>query len=360
MAGFIQQERFMERIDIERFLHLRNHIPVIDVRSPAEYERGHIPGAFNLPLFDNQERAHVGTLYKRQGRQQAVMEGLSIVGPKMAQLAETSRSIAGDNQQLIFYCWRGGMRSESMAWLVEKLDIHCYVLEGGYKTFRRHGRQLLTRPWNILILGGYTGSGKTEILRALAEKGEQVVDLEALARHKGSAFGAMGQKQQLATEHFENLLFDRWLTLTQQQPLWLEDESKMIGRNVIPDELFHAMRTAPVIKIEMPRQLRVERLVREYAGFPKAKLHDSVQRISKRLGGDKAQEADLAIDRDDFRTAIHITLDYYDKAYHHGLSKRSSVSIHPVLVEKDDPHSNARKAAEKAREVFKRVVSDER
>ena len=349
----------MERIDIEQFLYLRKDIPVIDVRSPAEYERGHIPGALSLPLFNNEERAHVGTVYKRQGRQEAVMEGLKMAGPKMAQLAEAARKIAGSRQQLIVHCWRGGMRSESMAWLIEKLDIRCYVLQGGYKTFRRYGRELLSRPWQILILGGYTGSGKTEILKALAEQGEQVVDLEGLARHKGSAFGAMGQKQQLSTEHFENLLFDRWLTLREDQPLWLEDESKMIGRNVIPDELFEAMRKAPVIKVEMSRPLRVERLVKEYAGFHKTKLHDAVKRISKRLGGQKAKEAAEAIDRDDFRTAIDITLDYYDKAYQHGLSKRSSHTIYPIPVKKDDPHSNALKAFEKAREVFKKVVSDE-
>jgi tRNA 2-selenouridine synthase len=349
----------MERIDIEQFLYLRKNIPVIDVRSPAEYERGHIPGAFSLPLFDNEERACVGTLYKQRGRQEAVMEGLKILGPKMAQLAEASRKIAGNKQQLIVHCWRGGMRSESMAWLFEKLDIRCYVLQGGYKTYRRYGRELLNRPWRILILGGYTGSGKTDILKALAGQGEQVVDLEGLARHKGSAFGAMGQKQQLPTEHFENLLFDRWLTLREDRPLWLEDESKMIGRNVIPDELFHSMRKAPVIKVEMSRPLRVERLVKEYAGFSKVKLHDAVQRISKRLGGQKAQEAAEAIDRDDFRTAIDITLDYYDKAYQHGLSKRPSTAIHSLPVEKDDPPSNARKAANKARELIEKVESSE-
>lgn len=346
----------MERIDIEQFLYLRKYIPVIDVRSPAEYERGHIPAAYSLPLFDNEERAHVGTVYKKQDRQQAVMEGLKIVGPKMARLADEARQIAGDRQQLIVYCWRGGMRSESMAWLIEKLDIRCYVLQGGYKTFRRYGREVLNRPRKILILGGYTGSGKTEILQALADEGEQVVDLEGLARHKGSAFGAMGQKQQLPTEHFENLLFDRWLALSTEKPLWLEDESKMIGRNVIPDELFHAMRKAPVIKIEMSRSLRVERLVQEYAGFDKAMLHDAVQRISKRLGGQKAKEAAEAIDRDDFHTAIDITLDYYDKAYQHGLSKRSSATIHPLPVEKDDPRANARKAVEKAH-LIKKAVS---
>jgi len=247
------------------------------------------------------------------------------------------------------------MRSESMAWLFEKLDIRCYVLQGGYKTFRRYGRELLSQPRDILILGGYTGSGKTEILQALAGEGEQVVDLEGLARHKGSAFGAMGQKEQLPTEHFENLLFDRWLDLSTGKTLWLEDESKMIGRNVIPDELFEAMREAPVIKIEMDRSLRVERLVREYAGFNKAMLHDAVQRISKRLGGQKAKEAAEAIDRNDFPTAIDIALDYYDKAYQHGLSKRSSSTIHPLPVEKDDPQANAHKAREKADKVMEKT-----
>jgi len=341
----------MDSIDVEQLLELRSQLPVIDVRSPAEYERGHIPGAVSLPLFDNEERAGVGTTYHKKGKIEAVKEGLRIVGPKMVDLVESALQYAG-NGELVLYCWRGGMRSESMAWLFERAGIMCHLLKGGYKRYRSYGRRMLNQPARLFILGGYTGSGKTDILKALSRHGQQILDLEGLARHKGSAFGALGQHDQHPNEHFENLLFGQWLRLDRKAPIWIEDESKMIGKNVIPDELFHRMRSSPVIKVDMDRSLRVERLVREYARFDKQKLFEAVRRISKRLGGEKTREAMKAIDEGDFHTAVDITLGYYDKAYEHGLSKRHEATLYPLKVRQDAPADNAAKALEKAHEIL--------
>ncbi len=347
----------MKEIDIEEFLQIRHGIPVVDVRSPSEFKRGHIPGANNIPLFDDDQRARVGIRYHRQGREEAIMEGLRIVGPHMEALAKQARALAGQQRKLILHCWRGGMRSESMAWLFERLSIQTYVLKGGYKTYRRYGRARLQQPASVVVLSGYTGSGKTDILQALEREGEQVLDLEGLARHKGSAFGAMGQKEQLPNEHFENLIFEKWFRFNLNQPIWIEDESKMIGKNGIPDELFAVMRSAPVIRLEMSKSLRVERLVQEYACFDQQKLHQGIDKIRKRLGGDKARKAHQAIDQCDFHTAIDITLDYYDKAYLHGLKKRNHHQIYPLETDRDDPDCNARMLSQKAPQLLNDAYS---
>ena len=191
---------------IDRFLSAR--VPLIDVRSPGEYLRGHIPGAFNVPLFTDQERAVVGTLYKQTGRDAAMLEGLRIIGPKMAEIVEQARTLAPDGKVGV-HCWRGGERSASVAWLLEKAGFQeVIVLKRGYKSFRERVLASLSLSWVLEVLGGYTGTGKTELLGLLRQEGEQIVDLEGLAHHKGSSFGGIGEKVQPTTEHFENLLWD--------------------------------------------------------------------------------------------------------------------------------------------------------
>ena len=171
---------------------------LLDVRTPAEFRQGHIPGAANLPLFSDAERAEVGTLYKQQGRQAAVLRGLALVGPRMealaAELVTWSERSAGAPLRL--HCWRGGMRSGSVAWLAQQLELPVLLLEGGYKSYRRWVLELFERPWPLRLLGGRTGCGKTELLLALRERGAAVVDLEGLAHHRGSSFGGLGLPEQ--------------------------------------------------------------------------------------------------------------------------------------------------------------------
>lgn len=343
----------MTKIDIQQFLKLREQFPVIDVRSPGEYHKAHIPGAHNIPLFNNEERARVGIIFKQTGRIAAIKEGLKIVGPKMLHKVERAEEIAGERKELIVHCWRGGMRSENMAWLFSRVGIHCYVLTGGYKSYRRYCRKQLERPVSLIILGGYTGSGKTEMLHALRNHGEQFLDLEGLANHKGSVFGSFGEEEQLPNEHFENLLFEKWLNFDFNKPIWVEDESKMIGKNCLPDELFHKMRSAPVIKVEIDKKIRLERLVKEYACFDKQMLKDSIWKISRRLGGQNAQKAMEALDNDDFYTAVDITLRYYDKAYQHGLDKRELAKVYSISLDSDAPEQNASYIIEQTRKLLK-------
>jgi len=332
------------RINNDEFLGHRIRIPVVDVRSPGEYNHGNIPGAINIPLFSNEERAEVGTLYKQKGRLNAIYKGLDIVGPQMSEKVKMAQKVAKDNK-LLLYCWRGGMRSSSMAWLFNQVGIETQVLVGGYKSYRRSALELFERTQKIVVLGGMTGSGKTAILNELVNLGEQVVDLEGLAHHKGSAFGGIGQKKQPTTEHFENKLFDEMSKVDPNKWLWLEDESHSIGSVFIPMPLFQQMRQAKTVAIDRPFSVRVDRLMEEYASFPPEELSMAVERISKRLGGDNAKVSLECIEKGEYRKAIEICLTYYDKTYSYGLQKREK---QPTLIqlEEDNPVENAQRLIE--------------
>jgi len=329
-----------DQIEAAEFLRLKESLPLVDVRTPAEFAQGHIPGAVNIPLFSNDERIVVGTLYKKSGKEAAILKGLDIVGPKMSSFVKSVRRIAPKGKVLL-HCWRGGMRSGSMAWLFRTAGFEATTLIGGYKAYRRYIREELGKESNLIILGGKTGSGKSEILRVLAVSGEQMLDLEAIAHHKGSAFGHIGQEEQPTSEQFENNLYEVWKRFDLSKPIWLEDESRAIGKVSIPEPLFVKMRNSPVIFIDLSMEERVKRLVKEYAEFEPESLEKAVLRISKRLGGQNVKEALLAIQNRDFAKAAAITLHYYDKAYLNGLEKRRRENIFQLPLNKDNPEKNA-------------------
>jgi tRNA 2-selenouridine synthase len=335
------------------FLEASLKYPVVDVRTQAEFKQGHIPGAVNMPLFSEGERAEVGTLYKKQGRDQAVLKGLEFVGPKMAGFARDAAKLSVGGCILV-HCWRGGMRSESMAWLFRTAGLNAAVLEGGYKAYRASFReQLQKQNWQLVVVGGPTGSGKTEVLRALGNMGEQVLDLEGLAHHKGSAFGALGQKAQPTTEQFGNDIHQQFLSFNPERLIWVEGESNNIGRVVIPRMLFELLMQAPLVMYELARDLRIERLVKEYGGFDVTLLEQAVLKIQKRLGGLKTKEALKALCEKDFHKVADITLQYYDKGYAKSLDKRNK----PVLSlkeEVDDPVSVAEKLIKTYSDVHNR------
>jgi tRNA 2-selenouridine synthase len=312
--------------------------PVIDVRSPGEFDHGHIPGAHNIPLFSNEERAIVGTLYKNKGRDKAVLEGLRIIGPRMAELVERSRAIAPDATVRV-HCWRGGERSASVAWLLEKAGFNKgWTLQRGYKAFREEVLTSFTKARELHVLGGYTGTGKTQLLHLLKERGEQVIDLEGLARHKGSSYGGIGEGTQPTTEHFENLLWQELRRADPTRTVWVEDESMNIGRVKVPDAFFANLLSAPVHFVDMPVKLRVERLVEVYGSFPKQELADATMRIERRLGPQHAKDAIAALERGDLHTVAAIALSYYDKTYARGLSQRDPART--ILLKADTKDLN--------------------
>ena len=316
--------------DIQQFLKLIQTLPVIDVRSPGEYSQGHIEGAVNIPLFTNEERAIVGTTYTKIGRNEAVMQGLEIAGRKLHSLCELAMALK--SEQLLVYCWRGGMRSQSMAWLFEKVGLRCIVLDGGYKTFRRAVLDELAKPRKFFVLSGYTGSGKTEVLAELKKFGQQVVDLECLANHKGSAFGALGQPSQPSTEHFENLLFAELQKTDKAQPLWIEDESESIGKVKITPAFYAQMKRAETLQILVSQPVRVRRLLREYGNFPSTLLEESIKKIEKRLGFDKCKQALDLCKEGKLAQVTKLLLDYYDKAYRFQISTRASETVTSLEV----------------------------
>lgn len=310
-----------EQIAIETFISLSARFPVVDVRAPLEYQQGHIPGAVNIPLFDDHERKVVGTTYKQVNKEAAMYTGLEFAGKKLVQLAKEGEHLAGKNRTLLVHCWRGGMRSKSMVWLFETMGISCYLLDGGYKSYRRYARAVLATPLNLMVIGGRTGSGKTAILHHLERMGEQVIDLEGLAHHKGSAFGALGEPDQPTTEQFENELCRIIIPLDTKKVTWIEDESRNVGKCVIPGELFTRIRESEIVFLDIARGLRAKYLVGDYAKYKQDALRACVLKIEKKLGGNRTREALDAIDREDYYQTAMITLHYYDKAYMYSLKK---------------------------------------
>jgi len=327
-------------ITAQQLIILQQELPIIDVRSPGEFEMGNIPEAFNMPLFDNQERALVGTRYKNSGRENAIELGLEYVGPKLASFVRFAKKIA-KNKKLILHCWRGGMRSASVAWLLETTGYEVFLLQGGYKEYRRFNREAFSNAKQLVVLSGYTGSGKTEILKELQKLGEQVIDLEGIAHHKGSAFGSIGQEVQPTNEQFENNLAREWHKMDMNRRIWIEDESVTMGSNGVPDTLFALMRSTKVIRIDIPREIRAKRLVKEYACFQPALLETSILRIQSKLGGMVTKEAMEVLHLGDYEKVALITLVYYDKAYLNGLEKRDPKTIESITIADDNPAKTA-------------------
>jgi len=289
-------------------------LPLVDVRSPGEFLEGHIPGAYNMPLFTDEQRAIVGTIYKNKGRVPAIEKGLQIVGPKMADFVKEALEIAKSGE-LRVHCWRGGMRSESMAWLFERVGLKCHLLVGGYKAYRNLLLESVGVLPNLIVIEGYTGSGKTEILQELSKLGEQIIDLEGFANHRGSAFGGIGQESQPSTQQFQNLIFHEILTFDLTRRIWIEGESLSVGRVFLPDPLWKTMNSALNIEIQVSRKDRIQRLVDEYGTLPSQDMENAISTIAQRLGSLAMNEIlQNYRDKNLFAVADKL-LSYYDQAY---------------------------------------------
>lgn len=243
------------------------------------------------------------------------------------------------------------MRSQAMAWLFTLGDIEVKVLDGGYKSYRRYILNSLSEKRKMIVLGGMTGTSKTHILRYLKSSGHQVIDLEQLANHKGSAFGALGQPPQPSTEQFTNNLFDEWKKLQKDFPVWMEDESRNIGSAFIPDSFYLNMQESRTIILMMEVKTRLPRLMEEYSIYPPESLNASIMKISKRLGGDSTREAIEAVEAGNIARAIEISLNYYDKAYLFGLKKKESKNIIYINADTDDIEANAMKVLDAATRI---------
>jgi tRNA 2-selenouridine synthase len=310
-------------ISVEEFLRLREDLPVVDVRSEGEFAEGHIRGAFNIPLLNNAERVAVGTDYKQKGQLEAIKTGFRLVGPRILDIVNEAGRIA-DSRELLVHCWRGGMRSSNFCQFAGMAKIGTHQVNGGYKAYRNHAASSFGLPFNLSVIGGFTGSGKSEILQALARKGEQIIDLENLSNHKGSVFGGLMMPPQPTAEQFQNELFEEILKLDLSKRIWIEDESITIGKIVLPDLFWRKMSSSPIIEMHVSKEVRIERLVNEYGRANKTEFLAAMSAIVKKLGGQHFQAAKEKLMTDDMHTVIDILLTYYDKAYSTGLVKRQS------------------------------------
>ena len=324
----------------DAFLARPHGVPVIDVRTPDEFALGHIPGAVNVPLFSNEECAEIGTAYKQEGRNRAVGIGLRCVGPRLDALAGTLLALTDPaDPRLHIHCWRGGMRSASVAWLMET-HFGCRVatLIGGYKSFRHWVLDSFAIPRDVRVIAGLTGCGKTEILKQLEARGECIVDFEGLARHKGSAFGQLGESPQPTQAQFENDLALSWRATDPARPVWLEDESRMVGKRILPEAFWERKQAARFHLVELPDDERIRHLCGVYSGFPPGQLAACVEAIRSRLGGDRAQAALGALRDGDFAGACRIILSYYDRTYQTCLASYPVENITRHPFPKLEPH----------------------
>jgi tRNA 2-selenouridine synthase len=315
-------------LTLDNFWTLREQLPLVDARSEGEFAQSHIPGAINIPILNNAERIQVGTLYKQAGPEKATLKGFELVGPRFHLIQrETLRNFP--NKKVMLYCWRGGMRSQILSWLLTQVGFEVYRLAGGYKTYRTFTFNEVRKPYPLLVLGGKTGAAKTVLLQKLKERGEQVVDLEGLANHKGSSFGAIGLPGQPTVEQFENLLAEQLRKIQPDRAIWVENESRRIGRIILPDPFFLQMTQSPRIEIEKTDTERIAHIAREYAGLDQVELTDAVLRLQKRLGGDRTNQAVEAIQANQPEIWIPILLQYYDKTYSYDLARHEvSKTIH--------------------------------
>ncbi len=346
------------KIGINEFLLLSQKHPVLDVRSPGEFSHAHVPGATSSPLFTDEERKVVGTAYKKQGRQPAIKIGMKYFGPKMVAMVEEATAISAgfynenkEAPELIVHCWRGGMRSAAIAWLLDIYGFKVYTLAGGYKAFRNWALKQFEKRYSITIIGGYTGSNKTALLQQLQNTNESVIDLETLAQHKGSAFGALGMQKQPSQEMFENkLAVALWKTTSENNnTFFIEDESRAIGLVNIPTAFFNQLRTSPVLFLDIPFEERLNLIVQEYGVFGKTELADAILRIQKRLGGLETKNALAFLQEDNIAECFRILLGYYDKWYRKGLGLRAAGTVTNFKLPSNNAATNAALLLQKLR-----------
>ncbi len=306
--------------------------PIVDVRSPSEFSQGHWPGAINIPLFSDLERETIGKSYKRESRLKAVLNGLKVTLPRTSKLLDvmikTITEKKGGDKSLRIYCWRGGMRSGAFAWLARTIGIKTYLLEGGYKSYRKWVLNQFEADLPIRLIGGKTGTRKTDLLNYINKEDIYVIDLEGIANHRGSSFGSLGMKKQPTTQQFENILaesLDEFHKNNKAIEIWIEAESSNLGKCRIPNMLYLKMKKAPILEIIKTKNERIENLVNLYSQNSQNELEEAVERIQKRLGPQRTKEALLAIRRKEWPKACEAMLDYYDKCYEYELKKTKNI-----------------------------------
>ena len=335
---------YFKRKELEKFRSFKG--PLIDVRSPGEYYKGHMPNSINIPLFDNDERSIIGTIYKKEGREKAVLEGLKFFEKKIELLLDNIFMIIDSHKinheknnneiSIKVYCSRGGMRSQSIAWLLDKYNYNAITLKGGYKVYRKWILNCFSKKWKIIVISGKTGTGKTRLLSLLDKNKFQTIDLEGFACHRGSTFGGLGMKEQPSNEQFENKIAEKLYTFKTVNNIFVEAESANIGKCKIPHEFFNQMKTSKRIEIIKSKSNRLDELIDTYSVFKKEDLKDCVLRIKKRLGPQRTKIALESINNEKWDLVCKSVLDYYDKCYEYEKVGKENIKVLDLTDKKYD------------------------
>lgn len=319
---------------VEEFIKDKEIYESIDVRSPGEFKESHIPGARNVPIFTDEERAEVGTLYKQEGQRAAKWRAMEIVSPKLPYVLADIKKIEDAGKKPLLYCWRGGMRSQSIAQFATMAGLHIGRLEGGYRAYREYIVDKIPGliPEKAIVLYGLTGTGKTEILHALKEKGYPVLDLEKYANHRGSVFGAFSGQDPHNQKMFDALLFAELQRIEGSHYFFMEGESKRIGHAVQPPELYEKKETGLHIHVVSKLETRIERIYEQYVEETDAfyeKVNDALSRILKRI---KQRDIQLQLlehlKERNYKEIIHLLIvHYYDPRYDNKISETLDTTL---------------------------------
>jgi tRNA 2-selenouridine synthase len=312
-----------ENLSFYSSLFQQQELFLVDVRSPGEFQNGHIPNAVNIPLFTDEQRAIVGVTYKQEGKKAAIEKGLSLIS--LSSFVDKIKELRVP-KKLVLYCARGGMRSQAMGWLFGLLEHEVTLLPGGYKSFRAFVLSQFQCPYAFLVLAGKTGVGKTDQLQILKSQKEPVLDLEELAKHRGSAFGKLSESQP-SQEHFENLLALALFHLNEKK-FWVEDESRFVGKIRLPDSFFDQMQKAKVVLLSASLEERVGRIIRDYSSQPTSSLIQSIQQLKKSLGDESMKRAIAHLQEENYKEAVSLLLYYYDRRYERALASRDPKTVH--------------------------------
>lgn len=330
----------INRIDIQKALSIKDAV-MIDVRSPKEFNEDTIPGAINIPILSDEEREQVGYLYKQVNREKAKESGLQYASNKLVDFYKEIKSISDSKKAPVLFCYRGGMRSSSVATIMDIMSLRVYVLEGGYKSYRSYVMDNLptfAEKFKFIVLHGYTGVGKTKLLNDLENKDMQVIDIEGLAKNSGSVFGSLAYKSNSNSQKaFESLLLRNYQTL-ESNIVFTESESKRVGRVILPDFMFNDMENGYHVLIKTNMKNRVKNIMEDYVDIDipdrNNKIVAAINKLRKRLGNDKVDELIQEVNTGDYSSAIvALMVDYYDPLYEYSINK---VEQYDLIIEYDD------------------------